>query len=228
MVSFAIAEEVSSLPLNNQLYGTTSLRDNALWFPDIPESHLQLNETYFTNSDTAISGFRPLCCEFGHVTNPGSLSEVKLYQTNYEAKVLAIDCHYDTGDVQRLGPPFNHCPGFTSTIFHYQIRSAARKKVDTISFVKKTWVSNYIRAYFKWFKGSHTQILQWARRFDEILPSALSPMKIASGSTLTGLYGLWVRKILLHESHQRFNRRWQDDELLVSLGAISEFLVHTP
>lgn len=66
MVSFAIAEEVSSLPLNNQLYGTTSLRDNALWFPDIPESHLQLNETYFTNSDTAISGFRPLCCEFGH------------------------------------------------------------------------------------------------------------------------------------------------------------------
>jgi hypothetical protein len=63
MVSFAIAE-TSSLPLNSQPNDVISLRYNALWFPDIPESHLQLNETYFQSRDKAVSGFRPLCCYF--------------------------------------------------------------------------------------------------------------------------------------------------------------------
>src|SRR3981081_609860 len=102
MVSFAIAE-TSSLPLNSQPNDVISLRDNALWFPDIPESHLQLNETYFQSRDKAVSGFRPLFCYFRDGTNPGSLSKV-VATADYQ-KTVTIEFHYGTRDIQRLGPP---------------------------------------------------------------------------------------------------------------------------
>lgn len=38
-----------------------SLRDTALWYPNIPEPGLCLNDDYFTGEDPSTVGYRPLC-----------------------------------------------------------------------------------------------------------------------------------------------------------------------
>lgn len=70
MVSLAIAETSYSC-LESQADEVEPLRDSALWFPEIPESHLHLNETCFTGIDTPTSEFRPLCYTlFGGLKSP--------------------------------------------------------------------------------------------------------------------------------------------------------------
>jgi hypothetical protein len=137
MVSLAIAEtlsetssETSSPLLNDQPNKTISLRDSALWFPSIPESHLQLNETNFKGMHTAASGFRPLCCLFGDITNPIVLS--KILVTSGCRGALAIDCYYNTGNVGRLG---SYCPPEAKTAGFLVMRTTREDK-DAITFVR--------------------------------------------------------------------------------------------
>jgi hypothetical protein len=151
MVSLAIAEtlsetssESSSPLLNDQPNKTISLRDSALWFPSIPESHLQLNETNFKGMNTAASGFRPLCCLFGDITNPIVLS--KILVTSESHGVLAIDCYYNTGNVRRLGSPY--CHPYESKTAGFLVKRTTREDKDAITFVRNRElrppnVSNY-------------------------------------------------------------------------------------
>src|SRR5436190_1104243 len=103
MVSLAIAE--TSYPHVKNLAGEAeSLRDRALWFPEIPASHLQLNEACFTGIDFPASEFQPIFYVlFGDsgVINFQSLAKISVFfQHNC---LMAIDFHYNTGNIQRLG-----------------------------------------------------------------------------------------------------------------------------
>jgi hypothetical protein len=144
MVSLAIAE-TSSPALNNQPSETMSLRDSALWFPYIiPESYLQLNKSNLGTLHTASSGFRPLCCLFRDLANPAVISKVLV--TSESSRTVAIDWHYDTGDVRTLGPP-HYCTVTTNTKGYLVKRTAGEDK-DRISFVRngelrRPTVSNY-------------------------------------------------------------------------------------
>jgi hypothetical protein len=100
MVSLAIAERC--LDNTPDQASQDSLRDNALWYPAIPESHLHLNETSFVGKRTLTSGFEPFCYVlFRDTSNPRPLVEVSaLWEGNYLA---SIDFHYTTGGILRLG-----------------------------------------------------------------------------------------------------------------------------
>jgi hypothetical protein len=130
MVSLAVAD--TSSPNNSNK--TISLRDNALWFPRIPEDYLQLNKSHLKSSNTAISGFRPLCCLFRDATNPAELSKVLVTSDTQSFKTLAFDCYYDMGDIRRLGPSID----FTDTekTESYIVKRTAKEVKDIITFVK--------------------------------------------------------------------------------------------
>lgn len=100
MVSLAVAEKYTRGPPVK----AESFRDNALWFPDIPENHLQLNEAYFTGINDPASGFEPLFYAlFRDMCNPRPLTKViVLWEGCY---IATIDFHYATGDIVRLGRP---------------------------------------------------------------------------------------------------------------------------
>ena len=103
MVSLALAEE-SHPCLEDPTDEARSLRDNALWFPEIPETYLHLNEAYFTGIDGPVSEFRPLCYVlFGgsNGAHPQSLKEISVLLQ--QDCIHAIDFHYDTGRTRRLG-----------------------------------------------------------------------------------------------------------------------------
>jgi hypothetical protein len=150
MVELAIKETLSP-PLNGQPNKIVSLRDSALWFPNIPDSYLQVEKTYFEGFDPAASGFQPLCCIFRKVTNAGSLSKISVISKS--SGVLVIDCHYDTGNIQRLGPPDQSSPGENKDTLVYLIKRKAGEDVEKISFLKQrestSLVSNYSDVYFQ-------------------------------------------------------------------------------
>lgn len=151
MVSLAIAEtlsetssETASAILNDQPNKAISLRDSALWFPSIPQSHLQLNDTNFKGMDTAASGFQPLCCLYSDVTDPKIISKVSV--ASELNQVLTIHCYYNTGNVGRLGSPKCDTPDTKTAGFI--IKRKTRKHNDAIAFVKngelqRPKVSNY-------------------------------------------------------------------------------------
>ena len=91
-------------PLQRSLKEDRSLRDTALWFPDIPPSNWHLNEDCFIGKDTPTSEFRPLYYTlFG---GPGGtrLRFLRRVSVFYLATCIkAIDFHYSTSDTQRLG-----------------------------------------------------------------------------------------------------------------------------
>lgn len=103
MVSLAIAE-TSHARLESPTDQTESLRDSALWFPDVPASHLYLNETCFTGVDTPFSEFRPLCYTSFIGSGLSGLRFVTNISVLFKGScIMAIDFHYDTGNIRRLG-----------------------------------------------------------------------------------------------------------------------------
>lgn len=100
MVSLAIAEE-STENIPDQA-SQDSLRNNALWYPEIPESHLHLNEASFVGIRTMTAGFEPGCYTlFRDTSNPEPLVKVSaIWEENYLA---SIDFQYSTGRILRLG-----------------------------------------------------------------------------------------------------------------------------
>lgn len=84
------------------LHESKSLRNNALWFPDIPERHLQLNETYFAGIYNPASDFEPLFYTiFRDATHPRHLMKISVFWEGCD--IAAIDFHYSLGDSSRLG-----------------------------------------------------------------------------------------------------------------------------
>jgi hypothetical protein len=104
LVSLAIAD--SSYPSLGSVTGdeTKSVRDTALWFPDVPGSHLHFNERCFTGIDTPVSQFQPLYYILfagSGINHEQRLTKISaLFQ---ERLVMMIDFHFDIGDVRRLG-----------------------------------------------------------------------------------------------------------------------------
>ena len=103
MVSLAVGE--TSYPcLEGLADAAESLRNSALWFPEIPDKPLHLNESSFTGADTPVSKFRPLCYTlFGGsgITSFQALTEISvLFEST---SLMMIDFHYDTGEIRRLG-----------------------------------------------------------------------------------------------------------------------------
>jgi hypothetical protein len=97
MVSLAITEKCPGGPPDT----AESLRDNALWFPDIPEPHWQLNEASFTGIFNPASGFASLFYAlFRDATNPQPLTKISVVWQTYMA---TINFHYATGDVVKMG-----------------------------------------------------------------------------------------------------------------------------
>ena len=150
MVSLAIAE-TSSPMLNNQPNETISLRDSALWFPNIPETDLQLSVTDVRGFDNASSGFRPLCCLFGDVANPAVLSKVLVALS--DNRVVDIHCHYDTKGIRRLSSVISHTS--TTNTLGYLVKRAAEEDKDTISFVHKRELQGPNVSNFSKFIVSH-------------------------------------------------------------------------
>lgn len=99
MVSLAVAENCPSGPPDTT---AESLRENALWFPDIPESHLQLNEIHFADHYNPGLEFEPLCYAiFRDATNQRALMKISVrWERHYIAK---IDFHCSTGEVLSIG-----------------------------------------------------------------------------------------------------------------------------
>jgi hypothetical protein len=132
MVSIAI-EDQRPYTSTGRLKGGVSLRDSALWFPDIPSHHLCLNDAYFKGRVSAASGFRPLCAVFGDANNPRPLIKVSLVEGAMQ--VRAIECQWDTGDVQSLGDVQKYCAGGSYDDTPYRlIRSTHGGRTATIRF----------------------------------------------------------------------------------------------
>jgi hypothetical protein len=161
MVSLAVADTSSP----NNLKKTISLRHNALWFPRIPEDYLQLNKSYVKSTNTAVSGFRPLCCLFRDATNPAELSKVSVTSEVQTSEIesfetLGFDCHYGTEDTRRLGPSI-YSTSSTKTE-GYIVKRTAKEVKDIITFVKngelrRPEVSNYSKCLLS--ETLNTQIL---------------------------------------------------------------------
>ena len=150
MVSLAIAETSSPI-IDNQPNETTSLRDSAIWFPSIPETDLQLNETDVRGFDNASSGFRPLCCLFGDVANSAVLS--KFLVTLSDNPAVDIHCYYATEGIRRLSSVIYRTS--TTNTLGYLVKRAAEEDKDTISFVHKRELQGPNVSNFSKFIVSH-------------------------------------------------------------------------
>ncbi|KAI9872225.1 MAG: hypothetical protein M1830_001895 [Pleopsidium flavum] len=98
MVSLGVAEKLSS-HIEMSMMQSKSLRDTALWYPNIPEPGLCLNDDYFTGEDPSAVGYRPLCWKlFG---GPGgiylqSLTDISVTRLG---SLCGIEFHYNTDEV---------------------------------------------------------------------------------------------------------------------------------
>lgn len=151
MVSLAIAETSYSC-LEGPADKAESLRDSALWFPEIPESHLHLNETCFTGIDTPASEFRPLCYVlFGgsSVTNLQPLTKISVLSRG--SCIIVIDFHYDTGSIRRLGRQRHQLSAYETSDF--LIDSVQGEVIKTIEVdldhedVESSWKHGRLRSF---------------------------------------------------------------------------------
>ena len=140
MVSLAITEASYSC-FDGPADRADSLRDNALWFPEIPESHLHLNETCFTGINVPASEFRPLCyILFGGsgVTNQ-FLTKISVLCRG--SSVMAIDFHYDTNNIRRLGRRRLRPSAYDTS--HFFIDGAQGEVIETIEVDLVTHPANH-------------------------------------------------------------------------------------
>lgn len=145
MVSLAIAETSYSHLKDRadepESLRAKSLRDSALWFPQIPASHLQLNETCFTGLDFPTFEFQPIFyILFGSsgVTNFQSLRKISVFFQH--DCLMAIDFHYDTGNIQRLGSRSQQLSAYE--ILYFLIDSAQGEAIQTIEVDLCPCISN--------------------------------------------------------------------------------------
>ena len=230
MVSLASAE--TSYPrLPGPADEAESLRESALWYPEIPERHLHLNETCFTGINTPLSEFRPLCYTlFGgpSVTNLQSLTKVSV--VFQQSCMRAIEFFYDTGNIRRLGRPRQRSS--TDETSYLLINGAQGEGIKMFEIDLDPYVVDFEYApsfakhgklrSFKVSSCSLGPITLLQAKISEIVtnrgrqkhfrakrclseePYSLKPMEIVPGTTLTGLYAGWVSEILFNEPGLQF------------------------
>lgn len=109
MTSLAIAEPTHTSPsLPSKV---DFIRNNAIWFPDIPKMNLRWNESCY--KDDITTGFKPLC--YILFTDFPELSRITAYRMN--GNLLAIDFHYGLSNVSRLGPKYIRLDDCSSSYF---------------------------------------------------------------------------------------------------------------
>ena len=117
MVSLAILETIDP-SLGSLIEETKTLQNTALWFPDVPESHLHLNETYLAGPATHPSEFQPLCyilfSGFG-TTKPPYLTKISVL--SQADSIMMIDFHYNNGDIRRLGCQYHETSRYDTADF---------------------------------------------------------------------------------------------------------------
>jgi hypothetical protein len=125
-----VAENCSDDPLDE----SKSLRNNALWFPDIPEGHLQLNETYFSGIYNPASEFEPLFYTiFRDATHPRHLVRISVIWDL--AYISAIDFHYSLGSSSRFGRLYE--PGSPDEIMSYDIDGPGGEVIKKIKISRR-------------------------------------------------------------------------------------------
>jgi hypothetical protein len=148
MVSLAIAETSYSC-LDGPADKADSLRDSALWFPKIPESHLHLNETYFTGINAPAFEFRPLCYTLFGGSGVTNQSLTKISVLCRGSSVMAIDFHYDTSNIRRLGRQRLRPSAYNTSCF--LIDGAQGEVIKTIKVDLDTHLANHgdVRSFLK-------------------------------------------------------------------------------
>ena len=156
MVALGVAGEVGGADKKAEvpapLQGSTkdrSLHTSALWSPDIPQSDWHLNEDCFTGKDTPASEFRPLCYKlFG---GPGGSSLQRLRQISVfylDTCIKAIDFHYSTGEIQKLGYLLGN-----EEMFNFNIHGSQGETTETVDFDLDIQLANHEGAASFWRHG---------------------------------------------------------------------------
>ena len=106
MVSLGVAE-ISSSHIKMPMGQSESLRDTALWYPEIPEPGLYLNEDCFTGEDPSTVGYRPLCWTLFGGSGGIYLRCLTEISATCLGSLCGIEFHYNTDEVpsrwRRLG-----------------------------------------------------------------------------------------------------------------------------
>ncbi|KAI9762403.1 MAG: hypothetical protein M4579_000379 [Chaenotheca gracillima] len=217
----AVADKAAGLPaiVQGSMKEDRSLRNTALWYPDIPQRDWHLNEDCFTGKDTPVSEFRPLCYTWfgGH----GGTRHQRLQQISVSyrsTRIKAIDFHYSKDEVQRLGLPqlSGHEEVLTFHIDGSQGETIENIDVDLdLRFVDHTGPASFpkhgllrsFRISTNW--GRHKHFRPSLGSKDP--PFSLSPMGPAPETKVTGLYAA------LDHMYG-----------LISLGVISELISRPP
>ena len=148
MVSLGVAEKFS--PGIEMSIQTKTLRDSALWYPDIPESGLCLNDDSFTGEDPSAIGYRPLCLAlFG---GPGgiylrSLTEISVTRLG---PLCSIDFHYNTDKVPaewcKLGR--HKCTEYEQ-VMRFAIDGPGGEIIDTVEVDLKHAYGEHVYSFSK-------------------------------------------------------------------------------
>ncbi|KAL9100090.1 MAG: hypothetical protein Q9163_004498 [Psora crenata] len=206
MVSLAIVETTyPRLPVSAD--EAESLRETALWFPEIPERHLYLNETSFTGIKTPLSEFRPLC--YILLGAPGvndlqNLTKVSVVFQHY--CIIAIEFHYDTGNIKRLGPRRQQPNADeTSSMLINGAQGECIKMIE-VGLDPDTEDGEDVPSFWKHGRLESFKIITNRGRREHFRAKclrgqsySLKPMEIVPGTTLTGLYAGWVSETLFDQ-----------------------------
>jgi len=131
MVSLAVGDFPH--PVESAIEESKSLRDFALWYPELPPVNVHLNDDYFTARISSTTKYQPLCWTmFG-----GSGGEYLRYLTGisvtYGGILHGIEFHYNTENVpvecRKLG---RYKPSEYDKIMHFPINGPDGEVIDAI------------------------------------------------------------------------------------------------
>ncbi|KAL9101967.1 MAG: hypothetical protein Q9163_002825 [Psora crenata] len=204
MVSLGVAERLPS-HLKRSIMQSKSLRDAALWYPDIPEPGLHLNDDCFTGEDPS-ARYRPLHWTlFG---GPGGIYLRSLTNISVTFKLCwggaylrGIEFHYNTDEVpaelRKLG---RYRPTGDDRVVRFPIDGPGGEIIETVEVYvdmqglhdednpfKRQLIS--LKASLRDIstnRGGSFHFRNSKNEFNKHL--MLKPMVIAPGTTLTGFY----------------------------------------
>ncbi|KAK2816040.1 hypothetical protein FQN49_008043 [Arthroderma sp. PD_2] len=191
-----------------------SLRVMAFWYPTVPSPKLHLNDQYYTGGDPSTSGYLPLIwIQFG---GPGGiyLKNITGICVTRLGSLCCIEFEYDTDipvESRKLGR--RKTTDF-SRVTRFQIDGRSGEFIRNIDV--STEITDGINVHHLYKFGmlrsfkvttNHGRSMHFKPYSSEIEEYTLTPLSLAPGTTLTGLYAS------------------QHPELgLVSLGAMSEVI----
>ncbi|KAI9655914.1 MAG: hypothetical protein M1831_004759 [Alyxoria varia] len=194
IVSLGVAESVSS-PFD--MSRRMALRDVAMWYPTIPDFHLDLNEDHFTGEDPSVSGYQPLCWTlFGGLSGIylRSLTGISVSRLGY---LYGIEFHYNTDQVptecRKLG---RHKSNEYERVDRFDIDGPGGEVIETVDVSLEYSNDEHAYSFFKKGKLRSFQIRTNRGNCCHFQPTQdtshqhhLKPMNTGPGTTIVGLYG---------------------------------------